>query len=132
MKTVLQINRPYVHGSVQVSWIGEVLSRLHVCSDALAVNAVPVIIEGVLVRGRFDEWRAESFKVQRLVSKARTHTACWRTSRRNQERAREVILSVVSTWAGGRPQQIQPSSHAPETGGEGALLIELLGALTCS
>jgi hypothetical protein len=61
MKTTIEINRPYVHGSVSISWIGdEVLNRLHVCSDALSVNVVPVLVDGVLTRsgnaGRFESF----------------------------------------------------------------------------
>jgi hypothetical protein len=132
MKTVLQIARPYVHGSVSVSWIGEVLMRLHLCTDALSVNAVPVIIEGVLVCSG-DEWRFESFGLQRMAPRIAWHVTGrqrggLKTSRRNQERAREVILDVVSQWAGGRPQEIQLPRCAPESRAEGALLVEALGA----
>ena len=115
MKTILQIERPYVHGALQVSWIGEVLTRLHVCSDTLTVNNVAVIIEGVLVR-RVDEWCAESFKVQRAGITFRNDCGKWKTSRRNQEKAHEVVLDVVSR-VGGRAidKKINHQACAPET-----------------
>ena len=128
MKTTIEVNRPYVHGSVQISWIGEVKTRLHVFSDMLTVNAVPVIIEGVIVRGQLDQWRAESFAVQR-VEQARVQNNRWgtfKTSRRNQERAREVITEVVSIWAGGRPQpKPAPVYSSDDEGG----LAQLLGSI---
>lgn len=133
MKTTIAVNRPYVHGTLQVSWIGEVVSRVHVHADALTINKVPVIIESVLVC-EGDVWRPESFSMQRVTRKsnypfaARPHpSAGLKTSRRNQERAREEILNAVSAWAGGRPQEQMMSRAAEESRGEGAALVELLG-----
>lgn len=137
MKIILQISRPWVHGTLQVSWVGEVLTRVHVLSDALTVNTVPVLVAGVLVC-EGDVWRAESFKVNRVSSKPKGNRGTrrgvprgqgmWGTSRRNEERTREVVLDIVSKWAGGRVREIQPPMYAPETREDGALLVELLGA----
>ena len=127
MKTTLQIERPYVHGSVQLSWV-EPMQRVHIFSDALTINAVPVIIEGVLVR-EGDVCRFESFALQRLLgyrpNGARGNGSGKTTSRRNQERAREVVLDVMSTWAGGRVQQQTQAPMVP-TASDDTLLAELL------
>ena len=126
MKTILQVNRPYVHGSLTITCVDE--SRARVQSFSLTVNAVPVIIEGVLVR-EGDVWRFASFGLQRATqaTHSRGHgRGCgyWSTSRRNQERAREVILDVVSTWAGAPPPKPQPLRVAAES--DEGLLAELL------
>jgi len=123
----LQIKRPWVHGSLMITRMDE--SRVRVQAFGLTVNTVPVNIESVLVCGRFDEWRAESFEVQR-VSKAGYTTgnsgSMWKPSRRNQEKAREVILDVVSEWAGTPPRpKPQPLRVAAEDCNDG-ILAELL------
>lgn len=127
MKINLKIERPYVHGSVQLSWV-EPEPRVRVFSDALTVNGVPVIIEGVLVR-EGDVWRFASFAVQRATPKIDGHMSGRegggiKTSRRNQERAREVILDVVSQWAGTPPPKPQPPRVAAES--DDGVLADLL------
>jgi hypothetical protein len=106
MKATLQIERPYVHGVVQITRQGD---RIHVVSNTLTVNAVPVIIEGVIVRGQLDQWRMESFKVQRM-ERAKLYYGkygTFKTSRRNQERARDEVLRCVAEWAGGRQEPVE-------------------------
>lgn len=129
MKTTLQIERPYVHGSVRISWIGQIKTRLHVFSDSITVNAVPVIIEGVLVCGRLDVWSVESFSVRRLQprpsSKVIRHGAGQKVSRRNHERTQEEILRAVVLWAGGRHEEHRLANVIVEEPGD---LAELLGA----
>jgi hypothetical protein len=101
---------------------------MRVQSFGLTVNTVPVCIEGVLVCGRFDEWRAESFAVQRVTkatySCGRRRGRAWTTSRCNQVKAREVILDVVREWAGAPPPKQQTPIVAAES--NDGLLAELL------
>jgi hypothetical protein len=131
MKTILQIERPYVHGLVQITRNGD---RIHVVSNRLTVNGVPVIIEGVIVRGQLDQWRVESFKGQRaephvISVKLRRNwgeSKSWKTSRRNQERAREEVLQAVALWAGGRPQPKPATVYSSDDEGG---LAELLGSI---
>jgi hypothetical protein len=129
MKTTIEINRPYVHGSVHISWVGEIKSRLHVFADSLSVNGVPVIIEGVLARGRLDVWSVESFSVRRLQprpsAKVTRHGAGHKVSRRNHERTQEEILRAVVLWAGDRHEEHRPANVIVEEPGD---LAELLGA----
>jgi hypothetical protein len=126
MKTSIEINRPYVHGSVQVVRQGD---RVLVTSDSLNVNTVPIHVEAVLVCGRLDVWSVESFSVMRVhprpSSKFFTRHGGHKVSRRNRERAQEEILRAVVLWAGGRHEEYRPANFVVEEPGD---LAELLGA----
>jgi hypothetical protein len=136
MTTTIAVNKPYVHGSLSITRMDE--SRVRVQSFSLIVNTIPVLVEGVLMRGRFDEWSTQSFHLQRVQRAANggrgsslsrgipIGMGCWCTSRRNVARAREAILDVVTLLMGGQPQEIQ-SPRATVTS-DGDLLAELLAS----